>query len=310
LLSCTITADSVKYSRVNFPMQMALPMPVTSALPMLNVDLHSHSTISDGVLSPTALVARAKANGVHVMALTDHDEVQGVAEAREAADVYGVKFISGVEISTTWAGSTVHIVGLGIDENNQELIAGLEETRSGRVERAHEMSRLLENVGISGAYEGAMKMVSNPFLVTRKHFARHLVGAGICQDIKDAFRRYLVEGKPGYMPHRWASLEDAVKWIRNAGGIAGIAHPGRYRFSDLVFGAFFEEFKYLGGTMIEVVTGSHTVDQYQKYARIARDFGFQASMGSDFHSPEESRVDIGTLPPLPEGLIPVWNNWL
>ncbi|MEA5097530.1 MAG: 3',5'-nucleoside bisphosphate phosphatase [Burkholderiaceae bacterium] len=276
---------------------------------MLNVDLHSHSTVSDGVLSPTALVARAKSNGVNVMALTDHDEVQGIAEARQAADVYGVRFVSGVEISTTWAGSTVHIVGLGVDETNQQLIDGLAQTRSGRVERAHEMSRLLEGVGICGAYEGAMKMVSNPFLVTRKHFARHLVGTGICRDIKDAFRQYLVEGKPGYMPHRWASLENAVKWIRDAGGVAGIAHPGRYRFSDLVFGAFFEEFKYLGGTMIEVVTGSHTVDQYRQYAKVAKDYGFQASIGSDFHAPGESRVDIGELPGLPEGLVPVWQDW-
>lgn len=276
---------------------------------MLNVDLHSHSNISDGVLSPSALVARAKANGAHVMALTDHDEIRGIPEARRAANRLGIRFVPGVEISTTWAGATVHIVGLRIDETNPVLIEGLAATRSGRIARAKEMSQRLEAVGIPGTYEGAMKLVSNPFLVTRKHFARHLVASGVCKDIRDAFRRYLVEGKPGYMQHQWASLEDAVSWIRAAGGVAGIAHPGRYRFSDLVFGAFFEEFKYLGGTMIEVVTGSHTPDQYQKYARIAREHGFHASAGSDFHAPEESRIDIGTLPPLPEGLVPVWKDW-
>ncbi len=276
---------------------------------MLNVDLHSHSNVSDGVLSPTALVARAKANGVDVMALTDHDEIIGIPEARAAADKLGVKFVPGVEISTTWAGSTVHIVGLQIDETNQALVQGLAATRSGRIKRAIEMSRQLEKVGIPGAFQGAMKLVSNPFLVSRKHFARYLVSIGVCKDIRDAFRRYLVEGKPGYMPHHWASLEDAVSWIHGAGGIVGIAHPGRYRFSELVFGAFFEEFKYLGGTMIEVVTGSHSPDQYKQYAKVAQDYGFHASIGSDFHAPEESRVDIGGLPRLPEGLVPVWKDW-
>ena len=169
---------------------------------------------------------------------------------------------------------------------------------------------VMDSVGIGGAYEGAMSFVSNPFLVTRKHFARHLVDAGICKDVKDAFRRYLVEGKPGYMPHQWASLEDAVGWILGAGGIAGIAHPGRYRFSDLVFGAFCEEFKYLGGSMIEVVTGSHSPDQYDKYAKVAQDYGFMASIGSDFHAPGESRIDIGGLPAMPKGLVPVWREWI
>ncbi|RJX30814.1 MAG: PHP domain-containing protein [Oxalobacter sp.] len=276
---------------------------------MLNVDLHSHSDVSDGTLSPAALLARAKDNAADVIALTDHDEVQGNAEARIAAEALGIKFVPGVEISTTWAGSTVHIVGLHIDESNSDLVKGLASTRSGRVERAKEMGRRFAAVGIPHAFEGAMKFVSNPFLVSRKHFARFLVADGYCKDIREAFRRYLVEGKPGYMPHHWASLEDAVSWIRGAGGIVGIAHPGRYRFSDLVFGAFLQEFKYLGGTMIEVVTGSHSPDQYLKFAKIAMEYGFLASSGSDFHAPGESRVDIGTLPPLPKGVTPVWADW-
>ena len=276
---------------------------------MLNVDLHTHSDVSDGTLSPRALVARAQARGVDVIALTDHDEVQGVAEARLAAREMGIRFVSGVEISTTWAGTTVHIVGLHIDETNSDLVEGLAATRSGRIERAKEMSRRLDAVGIRDAYEGAMALAGNPFLISRKHFARYMVDAGYCTDIQEAFRRFLVEGKPGYMPHHWASLENAVGWIRAAGGIAGIAHPGRYRLSDLVLGAFFDEFKHLGGTMIEVVTGSHGVDQYARFAKVAQDYGFLASRGSDFHSPDESRIDIGDLPALPEGVIPVWRDW-
>jgi predicted metal-dependent phosphoesterase TrpH len=276
---------------------------------MLNVDLHSHSDVSDGTLSPTALLSRAKANGADMVALTDHDEVHGNQEARLAARDLNLAFVPGVEISTTWAGVTVHIVGLHIDENNAALVDGLATTRSGRVERAREMGQRLEAVGVRGAYEGAMDFVSNPFLVSRKHFARYMVKAGFCASIQDAFRRYLVEGKPGYIPHQWASLENAVQWILGAGGVAGIAHPGRYPFNDVALGAFFDEFKRLGGTMIEVVTGSHSPDQYDKFARVAQDYGFLASSGSDFHSPGESRVDIACLPPLPNGVKPVWEAW-
>ena len=251
---------------------------------MLNVDLHCHSNISDGVLSPEELVERASANGTDIMALTDHDEVQGIPEARAAAERLGIKFVSGVEISTTWAGATVHIVGLNMDETYQPLVDGLASTREGRVERAREMSHRLEKIGIAGAFEGAMKLVSNPFLVTRKHFARFLVTAGYCKDVRDAFRRYLVEGKPGYMEHQWASLENAVSWIRDAGGVVGIAHPGRYRFSELVFGAFFDEFKALGGTMIEVVTGSHSPDQFPSFCQGCPRLWFPRFKGFGFHT--------------------------
>lgn len=276
---------------------------------MLNVDLHSHSTFSDGTLTPTQLVERAHAHGVNMMSLTDHDNMGGTREAREAAESFGIQYTAGVEISTTWAGETVHIVGLGVDEHNPQLLNGLAKTRNGRIKRAHEMSLKLQGAGIPNAFEGAMNLVGNPFLVTRKHFARHLVEIGAGRDVKEVFRKYLVEGKPGYMKHHWASMEDAVRWILGAGGIAGIAHPGRYnRFSDLVSHAFFEEFKYLGGTMIEVVTGSHTPDQYQQYAKVAKDYGFLVSMGSDFHAIGESRVDIGKLPAMPSGLKPVWHE--
>lgn len=277
---------------------------------MLNVDLHCHSNVSDGLLPPEQVAARAKANGVDVWALTDHDEVAGVAAAREAANASGMRHVAGVEISVTWAGQTVHIVGLRIDETNDALVRGLAATRNGRERRARDIAAALDKIGIPDAFEGALKHVGNPDLMSRTHFARYLVECGYCEDTKEVFRNYLSEGKPGYVPHRWASLGEAVGWILGAGGVAVIAHPGRYQYTDVQFGALFDEFKQLGGAAIEVTTGSHTPDQYEEYARVARYYGFQASIGSDFHGPGESRVDLGHLPPLPSGLIPVWRDWL
>jgi predicted metal-dependent phosphoesterase TrpH len=276
---------------------------------MLNVDLHCHSNVSDGVLAPAAVAARAKANGVDVWALTDHDEIDGIAQAREAAGDLGMRYVPGVEISITWCGETVHIVGLQIDETNETLVKGLIATRGGRERRAHEMAEQLSLVGIPNAFEGALKYVGNPDLISRTHFARYIVEIGVCSDMHEVFRRFLTEGKPGFIPHRWASLHDAVTWIRGAGGIAVVAHPGRYNFSDMALGAFLSEFKQYGGAAIEVVTGSHTVDQYDQYARIANQYGLLASRGSDFHAPDESKVDLGTLPPLPASVKPVWQSW-
>jgi predicted metal-dependent phosphoesterase TrpH len=276
---------------------------------MLNVDLHCHSNVSDGVLAPAAVAARAKQNGVDVWALTDHDEIDGIAQAREAAGDLGMRYVPGVEISITWCGETVHIVGLQIDETNETLIKGLIATRGGRERRAHDIAEQLSLVGIPNAFEGALKYVGNPDLISRTHFARYIVELGVCNDMSEVFRRYLTEGKPGFIPHRWATLHDAVTWIRGAGGIAVVAHPGRYNFSDMALGALLSEFKQYGGAGIEVVTGSHTVDQYDQYARIANQYGLLASRGSDFHAPEESKVDLGTLPPLPPSVKPVWQSW-
>jgi predicted metal-dependent phosphoesterase TrpH len=276
---------------------------------MLNVDLHCHSTISDGVLTPTALAKRAKANGVDIWALTDHDEVGGIAEARAMAAEIGLRFVPGVEISVTWANTTVHIVGLNIDETNAALIQGLANTRNGRQARAQEIGNQLAIAGIPGAYEGALAFAGNPDLLSRTHFARYIIQHGACSSVNEVFKKYLTEGKPGYVPHRWATLQQAVTWIRGAGGIAVVAHPGRYKFTPLAFDEFMQEFKRVGGAGVEVVTGSHTPDQYDEYALVAKRYGMLASRGSDFHSPEESHADIGSLPPLHASLIPVWHNW-
>ncbi|HEX8955349.1 MAG TPA: 3',5'-nucleoside bisphosphate phosphatase [Burkholderiaceae bacterium] len=284
-------------------------MPAITPSMMLNADLHCHSNISDGTLKPAEVAARAKANGVELWALTDHDEVGGIAEARAAAEAANLPYVTGVEISVTWAGKTIHIVGLGVDETDAALLQGLAWTRNGREPRAKEMAQKLDSLGIPSAFEGAMKYAGNPDLLSRTHFARYLIEIGKGETIQDVFKNYLVEGKPGYVPHRWAYLKDAVRWIRDAGGAAIVAHPGRYKLSDLAFDEFVHEFKQSGGTGIEVITGSHSPDQYDTYANVARRYGLLASRGSDFHGPEESRVDIGTLPPLPSDLQPVWHDW-
>ena len=272
----------------------------------LNADLHCHSVVSDGTLTPEALAARAKANGVELWALTDHDEIGGQVRAAAAAAANGMAYLTGTEISVTFANETVHIVGLGFDATNPLIVNGLAKTRGGRGERAMEMSDGLAKVGIKGAYNGALTFVGNPELISRTHFARFLVESGVCKDTYEVFRKYLTEGKPGYVPHRWASLGDAVGWITQSGGVAVIAHPGRYKFTANEEFALFSEFKTHGGQGVEVVTGSHTTAEYVEYAAVAKEFGMAASRGSDFHSPDESRIDLGTLPMLPGDLMPVW----
>jgi predicted metal-dependent phosphoesterase TrpH len=273
---------------------------------LLNADLHCHSVVSDGTLTPEALAERAKANGVQLWALTDHDEIGGQQRARDAARAQGMGYLTGVEISVTFLNQTVHIVGLGFDADNEALRQGLQRTRGGRRERAMEMSDGLATVGIQNAYDGALKYVGNPELISRTHFARFLVETGVCKDTSEVFRKYLTEGKPGYVPHRWATLKDAVQWITGAGGMAVVAHPARYKFTPNEEFALFTEFKGHGGQGVEVVTGSHSVPEYKIYAETAKEFGLAASRGSDFHSPDESHTELGTLPGLPSGLTPVW----
>lgn len=272
----------------------------------LNADLHCHSNVSDGTLSPEEVAARAHRNGVELWALTDHDEIGGQDRARDAAHRLGMSYLTGSEISVTFAGETVHIVGLGFDATHADLVQGLAATRGGREQRARAMAADLERVGVQGAFDGALKYVGNPDLISRTHFARYMVEIGLCKELPDVFKRYLTEGKPGYVKHQWAKLSDAVRWITQAGGVAVIAHPGRYDLTPNEEFALFTEFKALGGLGVEVVTGSHTVPEYQKYADLAGEFGLLASRGSDFHDPNESHTDLGTLPALPKRVTPVW----
>jgi predicted metal-dependent phosphoesterase TrpH len=274
----------------------------------MNFDLHCHSNVSDGALAPAEVARRAARSGVEVWALTDHDQVGGLAEAREAALGEGMRFVAGVEISVTWRGTTVHVLGLRIDPANEVLYAGLERVRGGRIERARQMARELEEAGIVGAFEGAMRHAENPAMIARTHFARFLAEAGVVADLRDAFRRFLVPGKPGYVPHQWAALAEAIQWIRAAGGQAVLAHPGRYGLSAGAMDALLAEFRAAGGEALEVVTGSHSTGQMRHFGEMAAQLQFAASRGSDFHGPDEG-AEFGSLPALDPALRPVWRDW-
>jgi predicted metal-dependent phosphoesterase TrpH len=275
----------------------------------MNADLHCHSTVSDGLLTPTAVVARAAENGVELLALTDHDELGGLAEARLAADAAGIGFLDGVEISVSWGDdTTVHIVALGIDPAQAILRDGLAKVRSGRDSRAARMAEELDKVGIHGAYAGALRFAGNPALISRSHLARYIVECGHVRDVKSVFDHWLAKGKPGYVSHAWATLEEALGWIAAAGGVAVIAHPGRYRISNKDLHRLCGEFRDLGGQGIEVVSGSHGEDVVRDMARLAREFGLRASRASDFHGPGESWIDIGRMAELPPDLIPIWHG--
>jgi len=272
-----------------------------------HADLHCHSTFSDGTLTPAQLAQRARTAGVTLWALTDHDELAGIPAAQQAAAAQGLDFLAGVEISVSFAQACVHIVGLGVDPAHPALQQGLADLRNSRGPRAQEMGRQLEAVGIPNAYEGALRYVGNPALISRTHFARHLVETGVCKDIPEVFKHYLADGKPGHVPQRWASLQEAVGWITQAQGVAVMAHPARYGFTANEEHALFNSFCACGGQAVEVVTGSHAPHEYATYAALARELGLAASRGSDFHSPQESKIDLGGLPPDLPGLQPVWD---
>lgn len=276
---------------------------------LLNADLHSHSIFSDGGLQPEALAQRAADNGVELWSMTDHDELAGQARAQAAARTLGMDYVTGVEISVSFAGETVHILGFGYDPAHPGIQQGLAELRRGRTLRAQEMGESLARAGIRGAYEGAKAYAANPELISRTHFARFLVDQGHCANVYEVFQRYLKEGKPGYVPHRWAGLGQAVAWLRDAGGVAVIAHPARYKFSPTEEFALFSEFQAHGGTGVEVTCGSHSAAEVEKYADMALEFKLLASRGSDFHAPGESRTEPGTLPDLPGRVTPVWSLW-
>lgn len=274
----------------------------------LTIDLHAHSNVSDGLLTPAELIEHAAIHKVDVLALTDHDDTSGLEAAEAEAKRRNMQLIKGVEISVTWKKRTIHIVGLKIDPEYPPLKDGLARIREGRHVRAAGMAAGLDKVGITGSLEGAYEYAKEG-IISRTHFARFLVNSGVAKDNKSVFKKYLVKGKPGYFEHEWASLEEAVSWIVGSGGIAVLAHPGRYELGRTNMLLLLEEFRALGGTAIEVVTGSHTPPQYVEYAKYAYLFGLKASLGSDYHGKGISFMEMGRLPALPKSCTPVWHDW-
>ncbi|MDR2239534.1 MAG: PHP domain-containing protein [Zoogloeaceae bacterium] len=275
----------------------------------MKADLHCHSSVSDGLLAPAEVARRAVERGLALWSLTDHDEVAGLAEARAVAEAGGVRFLDGSEISLSWRDDTsLHVVGLGIDPAHPPLVAGLETIRAGRDGRARRIAAELEKIGIHGAYAGAARHAGKASIISRAHFARFLIEQKIAPDMKGVFTHYLAKGKPGYVPHEWASLENALRWIGGAGGLAVLAHPLRYRISRDELCVFLGEFKDRGGAGIEVACAGHSAEEVQECARLARRFDLKASVASDFHGPGESGADLGMTPPLPGDLTPIWRD--
>lgn len=276
---------------------------------MLNIDLHSHSTISDGVLSPSQLLIHAGSREIDILALTDHDDTAGLEEAHLQAQQENITLINGVEISVTWRNRTLHILGLDIDPHHPPLAHGLKKIRDGRLERAQAIAAHLERCGIHGGFEGARKQAGERGLIGRTHFARFLVNQGYAKNVKSVFKKFLVKGKPGYVSHIWAGLDEAIAWIRGSGGQAIIAHPARYKLSSHLLEQLLNEFCELGGKGIEVVTSSHTPEQTRQFAQLAARMDLYASCGSDYHGPGESYFDLGRLPTLPPECTPIWSQW-
>jgi predicted metal-dependent phosphoesterase TrpH len=276
---------------------------------MLNIDLHCHSKVSDGTLTPTQLVERAATRGVSMLALTDHDDLGGLDEARRVANEKNIIFINGVEISVTWRNRTLHIIGLDVDPKYLPLEQGLAAIRSGRVTRGSKIAAQLDKFGIQGSLEGAYCYAGEDGLIGRTHFARFLAEQGYAKNVKSVFKKYLVKGKPGYVSHQWASLSDAVGWICGSGGKAVIAHPARYKLGKNLLDELLLEFRALGGLGLEVITASHTPEQSLIFARHANRMNLLASCGSDFHGPEESYFDLGRMPDFPIECMPVWHDW-
>ena len=278
---------------------------------MTPVDLHCHSTVSDGLLPPREVVRLAHARGCRLLALTDHDDLSGLPDAADEAGKLGLAFVPGVEISVSWGKHTLHVVGLGFDPDNAALRQGLEAVRAGRWQRAEMMAAsLAERAGIPGTLEGARKYADNPEMISRAHFARYLVEIGKAKDVRSVFYKYLKPGLPGYVEHEWARLHEAVAWITGAGGVAVLAHPGRYEMGPETLRVLLIEFKRLGGTALEVASGCHGAADVGRFSRLAQEMGFLASCGSDYHATNEGSREPGINGDLPAGCEPVWTRWL
>lgn len=264
------------------------------------VDLHTHSLASDGALAPAALVAAAAAAGVTALALTDHDTLAGLAEAEAAASGHGLRFVPGIELSAGWNGTTLHVLGLGIDPAAARLRDGVAAQRAVRIARADEIAARLERAGCGDAVAHAR--ASGERALTRTHFAAGLVATGRCRDQQHAFDRWLGRGRPGFVQGGWTTLAEALAWIVDAGGAASLAHPLRYRFSGGALRRLCDEFKAEGGAALEVVTGRANEDQVRSLAQHARRAGLAGTRGSDFHGPGAPWSMLGALAPFPSGV--------
>lgn len=277
-------------------------------MPQSLIDLHMHSTASDGCLTPAAVVTRAVDQGVQLMALTDHDTLDGVVEAVAAADAAGIRCLPGIELSARWARGVVHIVGLGVDPDEVTLCQGVAAQQAERRRRAEQIAERLERNGLDGVGARVTAQVGDG-VPGRAHFARDLVAQGHAKDIQHAFDRYLQRGRPGYAPVQWAGIDAVVQWIHAAGGVAVFAHPLRYHLSRGALRAAIQSFVEAGGEAIEVSNGGGGRDDPAAAAALARRFGLKASMGSDFHDPDFPWIEIGRLAPTPADIEPVWRRW-
>jgi len=272
----------------------------------MKIDLHSHSFYSDGVLSPSEVVKLASQAGCELFSLTDHDTTQGSAEAKLEADKLNLSLINGVEISAFWRNMAIHILGLGIDINNDILQTGLEHNQKLRKERAEKIALGLWRSGIKDALEKTQSF-SKTEMLTRTHFAQMLISEGYCKDMKAVFRRYLTGKKPGGVGVEWKDFEEVVHWIHAAGGKALIAHPLRYRMTNTKIKKLLIDFKGVLGDGIEVVTGTSTEEEVKLSSQWAEDYNLLASCGSDFHGWPNQRVQIGNLIELPNTKKVIWN---
>ncbi|WP_417596776.1 PHP domain-containing protein [Oceanospirillum sp.] len=271
-------------------------------------DLHSHSTCSDGRLSPTELVQLASSEGVHTLSLTDHDTVQGIPEARQAALKVGIDLIAGVEISTTWSGCNVHIVGLNLDIDHPVLIAGLKEQQAARRKRAEIIAEKLSTLGVED-FLGKAEAKANGAELGRPHFAQVLVDEGVVSNMPEAFKKYLGAGKKGDVKSLWPTVDKAVEWIKAAGGVAVVAHPLHYKMTNMKRRALLKAFKDAGGEAMEVVSGAQqSRDQTNYMAQLAKEYDLVASAGSDFHFQTQWQKP-GKMNHLPETVKPVWLLW-
>jgi 3',5'-nucleoside bisphosphate phosphatase len=271
-------------------------------------DLHTHTTASDGELSPEALVIEAKSSGIDVLAVTDHDTTSGINAAVDEASKQNIKLIPGIELSVSWMDKNFHIIGLGIDPDNTALQKSLVNTKKLREKRAVEIGRKLDKIGTSNAYFQAMELAGN-HTVTRSHFARVLINQNFAKDSKEVFKKYLVHNKPGFVKTDWVEMDMGIKLIQNSGGKAILAHPMRYNITASWLRKFLAAFKESGGSGIEVVTGSSNADEIRTTASYAKRFELMGSTGSDFHGFDNTWVKLGQLAAMPESVTPIWEKW-